>query len=316
MTVLNAEGLHKSFGRGAKRVEAVRGVSLSINEGEILAFLGRNGAGKTTTIKMVAGLLIPDSGSVLINGKCPHTDRSVFPSLGKVLEGSRNLYLQMTARENLEYFGALQGLSLAEARKRADELLALFELTHKAGSRVRELSRGMQQKLSVAVSIAHRPRLLLLDEPTNGLDVESSEAIKEMLKRFAKEGLAVLLTTHQLDVAQAVSDRVAVISDGVIIAEDATSSLLKRFRGESLTVRLDAVPSQSDAARLKAVDGVLDVAVREDGSGADILVRDQAAVYAVIDAVRPAPIAGIDRGNVDLTEVFLRLINGEKGGLS
>lgn len=314
MIVLQAQDLRKSFGQGSKRVEAVKGVSLSIRQGEILAFLGRNGAGKTTTIRMVAGLLHPDSGTVSINGKNPVHDRSVYSDLGKVLEGSRNLYMQLTARENLQYFAALQGLKSGEAAARASELLALFDLSSKGDARVRELSRGMQQRLSVAVSIAHRPKLLLLDEPTNGLDVESSEAIKQMLKRFTAEGMSVLLTTHQLDVAQAISDRVAVISDGLIIAEDTTEALLKRFQSDSVTVNVGTLLDEQAQASIKQIDGVLDVHV--DGGKTSILLRDGNSVYQVIDRLRPAPIVSIDRGQIDLSDVFLRLVQGEKGGAS
>lgn len=307
MPVLQAQNLRKSFGSKGKRVEAVKGVSLVIEPGEILAFLGRNGAGKTTTIKMIAGLLIPDEGVVTINGRCPHENADVYTELGTVFEGSRNLYLQLTARENLEYFGTLKKLSLSQARQRATELLKLFELESKANSRVRELSRGMQQRLSIAVSIVHNPKLLLLDEPTNGLDVESSENIKAMMRKLTREGHAILLTTHQLDVAQAVSDRVAIIRDGAIIAEGRTQELIRQYAGSSFTVKFEGVLSAQQAGDLARLG--VDVA-----EGKVVACGDGELLYKVLDAVRPNFITSVDRGGADLTEIFLRLVQEQEGG--
>ncbi len=312
MYALQASDLRKSFGKGAKRTEAVKGVSLAIKPGEILAFLGRNGAGKTTTIKMIAGLLIPDKGTVSVNGLNPAADQEVFRYLGTVLEGSRNLYMQLTARENLEYFGVLKGLSLKEARARAQELLEMFELTHKAGSRVRELSRGMQQKLSVGVSLVHKPKLLLLDEPTNGLDVESSEAIKVMLKRLTDDGLAVLLTTHQLDVAQEVSDRIAVIAAGEIIAEETKEGLLKRFSAESMEILVEGDLLPEVRQRVEALGKLVEVKL--DGVNTSITCLDGKHVYQVLEMLSPQPIISVQRTQCDLTEVFLRLVGGADGG--
>lgn len=312
MYALQASDLRKSFGKGAKRMEAVKGVSLAIKPGEILAFLGRNGAGKTTTIKMIAGLLIPDSGTVSVNGLNPAADQEVFRYLGTVLEGSRNLYMQLTARENLEYFGVLKGLSLKEARARATELLEMFELTHKAGSRVRELSRGMQQKLSVGVSLVHKPKLLLLDEPTNGLDVESSEAIKVMLNRLTDDGLAVLLTTHQLDVAQEVSDRIAVIAAGEIIAEETKQDLLKRFSAESMEILVEGALLADVQLRVEALGDL--VGVKFDGQNTSVTCLDGKHVYQVLETLRPQPIISVQRSQCDLTEVFLHLVGGADGG--
>lgn len=343
MAILEATNLRKSFGPPNKRVEAVRGVSLHINAGEILAFLGRNGAGKTTTIKMIAGLLSPDAGAVTINGRSPHPvtsflgelaaaittplaliarslsparragqnssrDGSVFSQIGSVFEGSRNLYLQLTAMDNLLYFGATKGLTRRQCEARAIELLRLFDLEHKANSRVRELSRGMQQKLSIAVSIVHRPRLLLLDEPTNGLDVEAAEAIKAMLVKLAtEEGIAILLTTHQLDVAQAVSDRVAIIRDGEIIVEGDTESLIRRFSPEAFTVKFEGTLNAEQQGALSCLDGVA-----YDG-GSEVVCANADNLYAVIDAVRPNALISVEKGTTDLTNVFLKLVN-DKGG--
>lgn len=308
MVTLEARNLVKTFGSGARRVEAVKGVSLTIKEGEILAFLGRNGAGKTTTIKMIAGLLVPDAGSISIGGLDPATDREVYTRLGTVLEGSRNLYMQLTTLENLHYFAALKGLDHRLAVRRSDELLAAFGLTHKANARVRELSRGMQQKVSVAVSLVHDPAVLLLDEPTNGLDVEASNDIKEMLRQFTGCGLSVLLTTHHLDVAQELSDRVAVIRDGVLVAEESTASLIDRFSGSSFMVTL-AQAAPDEVVKRLTTEGVL---VDETGRKLT-LASAELDLYSVLDMVRPLPVLSVQKPTADLADVFLSIVQSGEG---
>lgn len=301
MDALHIVDLRKTFGTGEKRTQAVQGVSLSIEPGVILAFLGPNGAGKTTTIKMVAGLLIPDSGSVLIDGANPENDRSVYARVGIVLEGSRNLYQQLSARENLEYFGVIKGLTMADARARTQELLEFFSLTHKAKSRISELSSGMQQKLTIAVALLNRPKLLLLDEPTNALDVEAAEDIKTLMKKLASEGLAILLTTHQLDVAQQVADRVAIIRSGKILVEETTSSLLKRFSGDFYKVTFEGELKPEQLAQLQALDVVID--------GQNLRFHgDAAIVYNVMEVLKPLSVLQLSKGDSDLSSIFLKLV--------
>ena len=161
MKALEAYNLRKTYRQGSQRFEAVRGVSLTIAAGEVLAFLGSNGAGKTTTIKMMAGLIKPDAGWVRIAGSDPHRNPAALQRLGAVLEGNRNLYWRLTPEENLEYFGVLKGLSRRAARKSGIELLERFGLLEKRRTPVQKLSRGMQQKLAIAVALVHQPQLLL-----------------------------------------------------------------------------------------------------------------------------------------------------------
>jgi len=304
MNALQIADLRKTFGAGDKRVQAVQGVSMTVAPGTILAFLGPNGAGKTTTIKMVAGLLIPDEGTVLIDGANPEKDRSVYARVGIVLEGSRNLYQQLSARDNLEYFGVIKGLTLADAKVRTAELLTYFGLTHKAKTRVSQLSSGMQQKLTIACSLLNRPKLLLLDEPTNALDVQAAEEIKTLMKQLANEGLAILLTTHQLDVAQAVADRVAIIRDGKILVEETTSTLLNRFAGDFYKVSFAGDLQQEQSERLLA----LGVAINDKALS---FHGDSDTVYRVLEVLRPLPVLNLSQGDSDLSSVFLKLMKEE-----
>ncbi|MEL7511116.1 MAG: ABC transporter ATP-binding protein, partial [Cyanobacteria bacterium J06554_3] len=192
---LASEGLRKSYGRRKRRFEAVRDVSLHIAAGEVLAFLGPNGAGKTTTIKMIAGLIRPDAGWVRIAGLDPHRQPDALQGVGAVLEGNRNLYWRLTPLENLEYFGVLRKMPRKAARERGLELLEAFDLLDKRKDPVQKLSRGMQQKIAIAVALIHKPQLLLLDEPTLGLDVEAGETVKQLVRQVAASGCAILLTT-------------------------------------------------------------------------------------------------------------------------
>ena len=235
---LVASQLTKVYGRGKRRFEAVRGVSLTLDAGDVLAFLGPNGAGKTTTIKMICGLIRPDSGQVSIVGLDPHQKSAALRQVGAVLEGNRNLYWRLTPIENLEYFGGLRQVPRRHLKQRSEHLLEQFGLTDKRKTAVQKLSRGMQQKLAIAVALIHEPKLLLLDEPTLGLDVEASETVKQLVRDIAASGCAILLTTHQLDVAEELSDRVAVIRQGQIIAEQTTETLIQQFSGSAYRIVL------------------------------------------------------------------------------
>jgi len=237
------EGLTKTFypilpWHRSRAVEAVRGINLKVRRGRVFSLLGPNGAGKTTIIKMIAGLILPTQGSVTFFDKEGEKLRS-RPRLGAVLEGSRNLYWRLSPIENLYYFGELKGLSLAQIKREGDELLEMFDLTHKARASTQTLSRGMQQKVAVAVALLGKPDILLLDEPTLGLDVESSRLIQQRLRELVeKDGRTIILTTHQMELAARVADRIGILSEGKLIAEDSLSNLVAFFRQQDYELEL------------------------------------------------------------------------------
>jgi ABC-2 type transport system ATP-binding protein len=303
MPILEACDLHKTYREksGAAFV-AVQQVSLAIAPGEVLAFLGPNGAGKTTSIKMIAGLIRPDRGIVRINGIDPHSHpRAALKQIGAVLEGNRNIYWNLTAAENLEYFGVLRGLSPREARRKGSAMLERFNLAAKADTEVKSLSRGMQQKLAIAVSMLHSPHLLLLDEPTLGLDVEATQDVKRLVQEIAQEGRAILLTTHQLAIAEELSDRVAIINQGVVVAQQPTQELIRQFSGSHYEIEYEGVLSAQQQQQLQAMDlacppsGILEIA-------------DSDQLYAVLDILKPLPIVRLQQDRANLTEVFLKVI--------
>lgn len=302
MIVLAAQNLQKSYREKGQAICAVKDVSLAIAPGEVVSFLGPNGAGKTTTIKMLAGLIVPDAGSVTIMGRNPHHQPRAREDLGAVLEGNRNLYWRLTPIENLEYFGVLRGLSRRVARQRGHELLDRFGLAAKQQTATQALSRGMQQKLAIAVALVHQPKLLLLDEPTLGLDVEATETVKELVRQIAAdEGRAILLTTHQLDIAEQLSDRVVIIRQGVIIAEQPTAELIRQFSSLSYTIEL-ASPIEGDRLHKLRSLGVRPTA------DTVIHLADPELLYSVLEVLRPLPLIRVAKEQASLTDIFLQLV--------
>jgi ABC-2 type transport system ATP-binding protein len=304
MLILEAAHLQKNYRSQGKTVAGVRDVSLNIAEKEVLAFLGPNGAGKTTSIKMIAGLILPDAGQVRILGRDPHQDSRALRSIGAVLEGNRNVYWRLTPEENLEYFGVLRGLSQQTARQRAKTLLERFELIEKRRSLVQTLSRGMQQKLAIAVALIHDPQLLLLDEPTLGLDIEATQSVKRLVREIAAEGRAILLTTHQLDIAEELSDRVAIINGGEIVVEEPTAELIRQFSNASYTVTIE---QELDSHRLEKIEH-LGVAIQNK----TIYANEIETVYQILEIIRPLPFTQIVKEQAKLEEIFLKLVREDR----
>ncbi|MEM8994861.1 MAG: ABC transporter ATP-binding protein [Acidobacteriota bacterium] len=304
MTLLQAADIKKTFKTRQGPVEAVRGVSLNLQGGEILGFLGPNGAGKTTTIKMVAGLIRPDSGSILINDENPHEDAWVLRKVGAVLEGNRNIYFRLTALENVEYFGVLKGMSAKRARRRGTELLEKFGLGDRMKTPVLQFSRGMQQKVALAVALVHDPPLLLMDEPSLGLDVEAAETVKGLIRQSAAEGRAILLTTHQMGTAEELSDRLAIIRDGRLVVEEATQDLMGRFTGEAYSIEIGGEVDTGRKDELEKHGAWMD-------NGKVGYLGKPDGLYRVLDLLKPLPLLRIQRDQEDLTGVFMSLIRGE-----
>ncbi len=227
---LLVENLSYSYGN----LKAVRGISFNVKPGEILGFLGPNGAGKSTTIKMLTGLLTPDTGSIHILGnEMSVDDPEVQARIGVCFE-EKNLYLNMTGRENLKFFSRLFGLKNFDT----DTLLRRVDLAQRADDRVSKYSKGMRQRLMVARAIINSPDVLFLDEPTDGLDPVSSRTLRNVIKEHAERGAAVLLTTHDMLEADELSDRVAFLSEGKLFAVDTPDNLKMKYGKRSVKIRL------------------------------------------------------------------------------
>jgi ABC-2 type transport system ATP-binding protein len=302
-------GLGKVYGRGRNTFTAVRPTTLSVSRGQVLGLLGPNGAGKTTIIKMIGGLITPTWGTVRLGGfDVARQRRHAVRQLGAVLEGSRNVYWPMSAWENLLYFGQLKGLRGAEIKPRARWLLTELGLWERRGQPVGSFSRGMQQKVAVAAALITEPPIILLDEPTLGLDVEASRTVKDWITRLARdEGKTIVLTTHQLEVAQELAGRIAVIKDGDIIADLPTGQLLDRYAENRYTV--------SVAGPLGGLDGVLPdgshVDTRADTSRITLPSDNPDDLHKLLVHARwhETHLLSVDQARPSLEEVFLRLIN-------
>jgi ABC-2 type transport system ATP-binding protein len=302
--VLSARDLRKRYGS----IEAVRGVSFEIHEGETYGLLGPNGAGKTTTISMVCGLLTRDGGEVLLDGTVIDVGAVAAKAGIGYVPQDLAIYPDLTARENLQFFGRLYGLGGADLRARTDEVLELIGLTDRAKDRTATFSGGMQRRLNIGIGLLHRPRLLLLDEPTVGVDPQSRNAILESIATLGREGMAILYTTHYMEEAERLCDRIGIIDGGEIRAEGTRRELVALMGGND-QVRL-AVIGDVDAAvgAVTAVEGVSGADAR-DGV-LEIVVADAHRVLPrLLDAVEAAgaSVRGVELESPDLEAVFLHL---------
>jgi len=219
--MIAVETLVKKYGS----FTAVDGVSLSVAPGEIHGFLGPNGAGKTTTIRIIAGLLKPTSGRITINGHdLAQAPEAAKASLGFIPDRPF-IYEKLTAREFLRFHGGLYGMDAAEVEARAAEMLDLFELGRWQGELVESFSHGMKQRLVMSAAFMHRPRAVLVDEPMVGLDPRGARLIKDVFRRMAQRGVAILMSTHTLEVAQEMCDIISIILKGRIIARGTVDEL-------------------------------------------------------------------------------------------
>lgn len=225
------ETQHLSKYYGAKK--AVDVISFQVNRGEIFGFLGPNGAGKTTTIKMMVGLLKPSSGLVRVSGFDVQTQPIQAKSVTGYVPDQPNLYAKLTGRELLRFVGSLYRLDRKQVERRIEELLRLFDLTQAADDTIDSYSHGMQQKTSLAAALMHDPQVLVLDEPTVGLDPRSARLIKDILKQLAERGAAIFLSTHILEIAERMCDRIGIIDRGKLIAAGNMDDLRKLSQGEN-----------------------------------------------------------------------------------
>jgi ABC-2 type transport system ATP-binding protein len=314
-SMLDVEGLTKVFpSRRRGPTAAVDGVSFNIGEHEVVGLLGANGAGKTTTIKCLCGLVEPTGGLVTLDGvSVTDRPRLAATKCAVVLEGNRNLYWRMTPLENIDFFAGLQGVERRQGIAMRDELLERFGLTAKARTPTRMLSRGMQQKLALACALARRTPLLLLDEPTLGLDVETSHELRAYLRELAATDHTILLSSHDMAVVQDVCERVVVMKDGRVVADDKVANLLALFHAQAYRFTLDRLGADA-VASLEARFPVITIESGVDGCSVEIDLTDQSDLYVLMSMFENAgaQVLSIDRQEPDLEQVFLRLIEGER----
>jgi ABC-2 type transport system ATP-binding protein len=304
--ILTTIDLRKSFGE----VEAVRGISFHVLEGEIFSLLGPNGAGKTSTISMLSGLLTPTGGTATIDGLDTGRDLLLAKKIIGVVPQEIALYDELSGRRNLTFWGQMYDMGGKTLKKRIDEVLEIVGLTERAGDRVETYSGGMKRRLNIAAGLLHRPKLLFMDEPTVGIDPQSRRRILDTVKSLRDQGMTVLYTTHYMEEAEELSDRVGIIDRGRLIAVG-NQKELTRMVGEQENLKLypaDGHDSAELAQLLQDVPGVL-AAGRLNGQV--ILTVDEAevALPGVIAAANQADvrIRSIDIEEPNLEAVFLHL---------
>ncbi len=302
--ILECRGLRRSFGK----LVAVDGVGFHIAPGETYGLLGPNGAGKTTTISMIAGLLERDAGEVTVAGE-PMTTHSVRAkgALGYVPQDLA-IYPDLSGRENLMFFARLYGMPTARARSRTAEVLDLTGLADRAGDQVKQYSGGMKRRLNIGIGLLHQPRLLVLDEPTVGVDPQSRNAILESVSGLSGAGMAVLYTTHYMEEAERLCDRIGIIDHGKLIAEGTRADLVgmvgegdqvRLAAAGNLTTAADGLAARSWVRQARALDGTIDLVVENARNELPAILTEVAAAGVTIRSVEVT--------EPDLEAVFLHL---------
>ena len=228
--MIEVTDLYKSFGK----VKAVNGVSFTARDGEITGLLGPNGAGKTTTLRMLYSLLPPDSGQILIDGLDPTRDSLAIKRTLGVVPDSRGLYTSLSARENIRYYGQMQGMKNSALEQRIEDLVVTLDMGDFIDRRTEGFSQGQRVKVAIARAVVHEPKTVLLDEPSNGLDVMSTRALRDYILSLKSAGLCVVLSTHIMQEVAALCDRIVIIAKGRVAADGTADELLERSGANSL----------------------------------------------------------------------------------
>ena len=302
LELLQAQGLRKSYGARA----AVVDVSLTVRAGEVLGLLGPNGAGKSTTVGMISGLTVPDAGAITVGGTTLAHDEFGFKRRIGLVPQDLALFEDLPALANIELFGALYGLPKARLKKRAAEVLELVGLADRARDKPATFSGGMKRRLNIACALVHDPDVLLLDEPTAGVDPQSRNAIFDNLEVLKRAGKALVYTTHYMEEAERLADRIVIIDHGRVVASG-TLAELYRVLPAAQTLHID-IEGALDPASLRAIPGIKQVQL-EAGQltvGLDNLTLGAPAVLQAV-AAAGATVRHLSSGRANLEDVFLAL---------
>jgi ABC-2 type transport system ATP-binding protein len=322
VAVVEALDLHRTYRtstgtlrRKWKNVEAVRGVSFEIQEGELFGLLGPNGAGKTTTIKMLITLLIPTKGTARVLGHDVVKDaREVRRRIGYVFGGERGVYERLSGYDNLRYFAELYGVPPKRIRPRIEELLELVGLKGREQERTEGYSRGMKQRLHIARGLLHDPPVVFLDEPTIGLDPVGARELRATIASLAQAGKTILLTTHYMFEADALCDRIAVINRGEIVAHG-TPADLKREVAEGTVVEVEVFGlADGTVERVRTLAGVTAVSTEEREQTQLLIVQTQPDVeltQSILGTLDGASVGRISRREPTLEDAYVTLVAEE-----
>src|SRR6476619_1574973 len=319
MAAIEAEGLRRTYKtttgvvrRKSLEIEAVRGIDFQVPEGELFGLLGPNGAGKTTTIKMLITLLIPTAGSARVLGlDVVEQAHEVRKRIGYVFGGERGVYERLSGYDSLRYFAELYGVPPGEQRRRIEYLLEVVGLKGREHERAEGYSRGMKQRLHVARGLLHDPDVIFLDEPTIGLDPVGARDMRATIASLTEAGKTVLLTTHYMFEADALCDRIAVISHGRIVAEG-TPTELKRGVAEGTVVEVEVFGGADGAVeRVRGLGGVSSVAIEEREQVQVVVVQTGQGVeltQAILGCLDSAEVGRISQREPTLEDAYVALV--------
>jgi ABC-2 type transport system ATP-binding protein len=304
--MLSIDHLHKRFG---DRV-ALDDVSFQVHDGETVGLLGPNGAGKTTTLSMMSGLGKPDAGSVSFKGQLVRQDANDLKRRVGLVPQDLALYDELSAWANLQLFGGLYGLAGRKLAERSDEALTLVGLANRRHDLVKQFSGGMKRRLNIAGALLHDPELILLDEPTVGVDPQSRNAIFENLEELKRRGKTLVYTTHYMEEAERLCDRIVIVDHGKVIANDTVRGLYRHLpASRAVVVELDGAPAADELlASLAALPGISAVRRTQDGLSLEA-VDFGAGLARVLERIAAAErrVASVETGQSSLEDVFIAL---------
>lgn len=305
MNAIEVNELSKYYGK----IKAIDNISFSIKKGEICGILGPNGSGKTTTIKSICNLIIPDSGEIKIFGQ---DNKKATGLISALFEGTRNLYWRLTPRENLRYFAGIRGLGGRKVESDIDKLLDRFNLSDKKDTMVNNLSRGMQQKVAIAMTLLCDTEIILLDEPTLGLDVQSHIDIKNMLMDIVSTmDKTILLSTHNMNLVQDICRDVVILNKGKIVAQDSVEALMDMFKSMTYEIVLAESLSNEDEEYLLTLN--YDFYFLNNGSKIEVDILEFNQIYEIIEKLKEKDIyiKEIKQKDNNFERIFLKITNGE-----
>jgi ABC-2 type transport system ATP-binding protein len=293
--VLNIEKLSKSYGER----QVLQDLTLHIQPGEIYGLLGPNGAGKTTTINIICNLLSADSGVIQINGKPVSNTTKLFVG---VAPQENLLYKTLSCEENLNFYARIYGLKTQQRRQQVETSLAAVNLLDRTKSPIETLSGGMQRRMNIAVALVHQPKLLILDEPTTGLDIEARYEIWDLIRRLKSQGMTILLTTHLLDEAERLCQRIGILKGGRIVAEGSLQELRQRIPAQEMLVV--QTPQEEQAIARAQSFGFTH---RRYGNDLTFWLPEQLELKEIIDRFDGIPLDSISRQPVRLEHIYVEV---------
>jgi len=305
LEAIEVTNLSKQFGE----IKAVDNISFIVEKGGICGILGPNGSGKTTTIKSICNLIIPDDGEIKIFS---NSNRKSLNRISALFEGTRNLYWKLTPRENLRYFCGIRGIGGKNIEKEINFLLDRFNLTDKKDIAVNNLSRGMQQKVAIAMTLIVKTDIILLDEPTLGLDVQSHVDIKNILEEISNElNKTILLSTHDMNLVQSICKDVVVINKGKLVANESVKKLLDMFKTRSYEIELSENISNEKIEDLLRQNN--DLYFINGGTKIEVDITNFQDVYKIMEVLKNSniPIKEIKQKDVNFERVYLNLTEEE-----